>query len=330
MKFSLIMLLIILSFLSGCALPDAVELREISHRDTPGWAHDIALDGNNIYVSDRQGGFLIFNRSMDFKLLKLANPVKDVISLSPNSGMPLLASRFEGLTLLSQLGSVMDRFSNGDIANAVEVRDGLAYAAFGLQGLVVMRLDDGRERLVSMLPARGWAHGLVLSGGQAFIADWQGVRVVDVKHPEKPVEVAFIQSPATCISVALQENDGGRMAASAEGHAGIALFSVDIVGKPTLIHREYLGLNPADAIHPKSGGWVHSVAFAGKYLFAANWKRGLTLLDAHDPVNMKILLEMPTSGTSLGVKTQLQPDGSYLVFLADGEAGLRVFQFRGK
>jgi len=200
----------------------------------------------------------------------------------------------------------------------------------GLQGLVVLRLDDGCERLLSVLPTRGWSHGLSLSGNQVFIADWKGLRVVDVRHPEKPVEIAFIKSPATCISVAVQENSGKRMAASAEGHAGIALFSVDNEGKPTLIHRENLGLNPTDEIHPKSGGWVHSVAFAGKYLFAANWKRGLALLDAHNPLKMRMLMEIPTSGTSLGVKTQLQPDGSYLVYLADGESGLRVFHFRGK
>ncbi|MGD0100116.1 MAG: hypothetical protein ABSC60_07210, partial [Acidobacteriota bacterium] len=32
---------------------------------------------------------------------------------------------------------------------------------------------------------------------------------------------------------------------------------------------------------------------------------------------------------SSAVKTQRQPDGSYLVFLADGESGLRIFRFIG-
>jgi hypothetical protein len=32
---------------------------------------------------------------------------------------------------------------------------------------------------------------------------------------------------------------------------------------------------------------------------------------------------------SFAVKTQRQPDGSYLVFLADGESGLRIFRFIG-
>jgi hypothetical protein len=83
---------------ASCKPPNAVELQEIAHRDTSGWAHDIALDGNDVYVADRQGGFLIFNRANNFALIKRANPVKDVISLTPNSGMPILASRFEGVT----------------------------------------------------------------------------------------------------------------------------------------------------------------------------------------------------------------------------------------
>jgi len=41
-------------------------------------------------------------------------------------------------------------------------------------------------------------------------------------------------------------------------------------------------LNPADRPHPESGGWVHGVAWSARHIFAANWKRGLAILDAAD------------------------------------------------
>jgi hypothetical protein len=40
-----------------------------------------------------------------------------------------------------------------------------------------------------------------------------------------------------------------------------------------------------------------------------------------------LIKELPTRGTSLGVKAVAEPDGRILVFLADGEEGLRVFRF---
>ena len=89
-----------------------------------------------------------------------------------------------------------------------------------------------------------------------------------------------------------------------------------------------MGLNPGDPIHPESGGWAHSVAWGGRYVFVANWKRGLAVLDAEDPHNPRIVREVPTNGTALGVKAEQQPDGSWSIFLADGEAGLKVYRFK--
>jgi hypothetical protein len=153
---------------------------------------------------------------------------------------------------------------------------------------------------------------------------------VDISRPENPAEIASLPGPATTISLAVQESGDRRLIALAEGHGGIALAALDSDGRPHLLSRHFLGLNPADAIHPETGGWVHSVAWAGPYLFAANWKKGLAVLDVHELKSPLLLQEIPTNGTALGVKTSRQSDGSYLVFLAEGESGLRIFRFRDK
>jgi hypothetical protein len=154
------------------------------------------------------------------------------------------------------------------------------------------------------------------------------LRLVDVHDPARPVEIAAVASPATTIAASVRESGGKRVAAVADGHAGVALIELDDSGRPHRMGRNRLGLNPAGQPHPESGGWAHSVAWCGRYIFVANWKRGLAVLDAADLSDPRVVREIPTNGTALGVKTEQQPDGSWLIFLADGEAGLKVYRFQ--
>jgi hypothetical protein len=303
-------------------------IEEIAHYATAGWAHDVALDGGLVYVSDRQGGFLVFDNAAEWSAPRVFAPVKDVISLAPHHGQPLLASRFEGLVLVSADGKVAARFANGDIANAVVTRGDLAFAAYGSHGLVIARIGEAGLDVLAALPTPGWSHDVKLWGNQALLADWNyGLRVVDVSLPQRPIEIGVLPSPATAICIALGESGGQPMAAVAEGHGGVSLVAFDVVGRPSLVARHALSLNPADAPHPATGGWAHGVAWCGDYLFVANWKRGLAVLDVRDPRQPRLIKELPTRGTSLGVKAVAEPDGHILVFLADGEAGLRIFRF---
>jgi hypothetical protein len=329
MRNTLTIISLLLMHLAACNSRHSLQIKELLHSDARGWAHDVALEGGNIYVAEREGGFRIFDQA--WRLIGSCAPVKDVISLAPNSGMPILASRFEGLIWLSSAGQVFDRYctGDGDIANAVQARGNLLFAAYGMHGLVIARMSRNQIVPVSSLPTAGWSHDIRLCQNLALIADWNGgVRVVDIGNPGKPLEIANYPSRATSISLAIKESEGPRIVAVAEGHAGISLLSLDSAGCLSLLSRNYMGLNLADPIHPKSGGWVHSVAWAGRYLLAANWKRGLAVLDAADYRNPVLVFELPLKGTALGVKTMRQPDGSYLVFLANGEAGLRIFSLR--
>jgi hypothetical protein len=320
--------LVVPVLLLSCKTRESKGLHEIYRFASSGWTHDVALAGNSIYISDREGGFSVFNRAQDYKRMRHTVPIRDVISLAPNSGMPVLASGIEGLVLLSASGQITGRYVTKSIFNAVEVRENIAFAANGEQGLVIARLTQGQVQKIASLPSRGWSHDLRLSRDQALMADWHcGLRVVDIRDPEKPVELSSLPSPATCISLSVRESGDERMLALAEGNAGITVARLDSKGRLSLIGRNYLGLNPGDPTHPKSGGWVHGVAWAGRYLFAANWRRGLAVLDIQNPQNPKLVLEVPTKETSLAVETEQQADGSYLVFLADGGSGLRIFRF---
>jgi hypothetical protein len=302
-------------------------LEELAAFDTTGWAHDVRLENGTILVADRQGGVAAFSRN-PLRLLSRIKPVADVISLAPNSGRLLLASRFEGIVLADSAGTALGRHSNGDIANAVAQRRDLAYTAYGQHGLVIARIMDSRLELVSELPTPGWSHDVKLDGNRALLADWDyGLRVVDVGDPTRPVEIGRLPTAATAICVAPGADELTPMAAVAEGHAGVTLAAFDGNGQPRSVGRNTLGLRASDPHHPETGGWAHSIAWSGNYLFVANWKRGLAVLDAADRPNLRTLAEIETPGTALGVVAEAQPDGSHLVFLTDGETGLRLYRF---
>ncbi len=325
------LLLLACALFFSCSLKRDIEIEEIAHYNTSGWAHDVTPDDGFLYVSDRQGGYLVFRRGEDYAGPKIYAPVKDVISLAPHNGRPLLASRFEGLVLVSAAGTVEDRFSNGDIANAVVTRNDLAFAAYGSHGLVICRAGVRGLSLVAELPTPGWSHDVKLWRNWALMADWNyGMRVVDISVPGHPREIGILPTPATAICISVGELMGKPAAAVAEGHAGVSLVALENSGRPVFLSRHVLGLNPSDAPHPEAGGWAHGVALCRGYLFVANWKRGLAVLDVHDPSQPRAIMEVPTCGTSLGVKAEAAPDGTILVFLADGEEGLRVFRFKGR
>ncbi len=325
------LLLLTCTLLLSCTPNREIDLKEIAHYNTAGWAHDVTLDAGFLYVSARQGGYLVFRRDSEYTGPRIHAPVQDVISLAPHNGRPLLASRFEGLVLVSPSGRVEDRFSNGDIANAVVTRNDLAFAAYGSHGLVICRVGAHSLSLVSELPTPGWSHDVKLWRNRVLMADWNyGLRVVDISAPEHPREIGILPSPATAICISVGELMGQPAVAVAEGHAGVSLVVLDNNGRPAFVSRHVLGLNPSDPPHPEAGGWAHGVALCGGYLFVANWKRGLVVLDVHNPIQSRTIMEVPTRGTSLGVKAEVEPDGTILVFLADGEDGLRVFRVKGR
>lgn len=308
-----------------------LELEEIGVVDTPGWAHDVALDASTIWVSDRQGGVRAFSRE-GLRPLHSFTPVSDVISLDPRASGPVLAARFDGVVSLSPQGQLRARLPlDGDIANVVRTRGDLAFVAFGLHGLVVARIDEaGRIVRLADLPTRGWSHDVQLAGHYALLADWDyGLRVIDIRDPLKPVEAAVVPTPATVIAVALGTAlDGRRLAAVAEGHGGVSVVDVSNADRPRLLAREPLELSASDRPHPEHGGWPHDVAWCGSYVVVANWKRGIAVLDASDPSRPRLVAEHPTPGTALGIAAEPAADGSHTLFLADGEAGLRLLRLR--
>ena len=317
-------------FVAACRQGPEAVIEQIGYYDTSGWSHEIALEGDTVWLSDREGGFLRFEGASGWKPKIQRAPVEDVIALAPCPDGALLAARFEGLVLVSRNGDVLSRLSLGNIANAVSIRGNLAFAAHGSNGIVVARIENGGLKKISHLSSPGWSHDVELWENLAVMADWDyGLRLVDIHNPGAPVEVGVFPTSTTTIAAVVGELSAGRrVAAVAEGHSGIALVDLSEARLPKLIARHTLGLNPGDPPHPKTGGWAHGIAWSHPYLFVANWKRGLAVLNIADLKKPRLVAEANFEGTALGVGVQPGPDGNIHVYLADGEAGLRILRFK--
>jgi hypothetical protein len=75
-------------------------------------------------------------------------------------------------------------------AQAVHLRDGLAYACVG-SGLMIVDVSDPRKPgRVGHLALDGYAFEIAVSGAHAFVASFQGgLQIVDIAQPANPIRV---------------------------------------------------------------------------------------------------------------------------------------------
>lgn len=81
----------------------------------------------------------------------------------------------------------------------IQLRDGLAYVAAGVGGLVVLDArDPAGLRVLGRAPLEGVAAKVVLDGPRAFVAAGaRGLRIVDVADPAAPREIGVYQAIVT-------------------------------------------------------------------------------------------------------------------------------------
>lgn len=89
------------------------------------------------------------------------------------------------------------------IVQDIQVRDGLAYVAAGVGGLIVVDIrDPAAPRPAGRAPLPGVAARVVLQGRYAYVASGaRGMRIVDVADPAAPREVGFYQAIVTDLAV---------------------------------------------------------------------------------------------------------------------------------
>ena len=122
--------------------------------------------------------------------------------------------------------------------------------------------DSLNVRFVGSYDTPGRAYGVYVSGGYAYVADWNaGLRVIDVSDPENPVEIGYYDTPGYAHGVYIS----GSYAYVADGDWGLRVIDVS---NPS---------NPEEVGYYDTPGWAYGVYVSGDYAYVAGWHAGLQI-----------------------------------------------------
>ena len=169
--------------------------------------------------------------------------------------------------------------------------------------------------LVGHLPGGGLALDVAVSGGYAYVADWDtGFRVIDVSTPSAPVEVGFLDGPGL---QKIAVSDGYAFAAG----GALILFVIDVSTPSAPVVVGWVELRGPKG--RRNGSSSTGIAVSGSHVYTTQWWAGalggtrwLAVIDVTDP-------SAPVKVGSLDdVDGDIALDGGY-AYIAEGN-GLRV------
>ena len=190
-------------------------------------------------------------------------------------------------------------------AMAVQVVDGLAYAAVELGGLAIFDVRNP----AAPVPLGGFSGGLHAQGVQvvgnlAYVAAYHaGLQILDVSNPTGPIHVGGYDTTGLAQGVHVV----GNIAYVADWDSGLQVLDVS---------------NPAAPV--RRGGYDTSglacgVHVAGNIAYVADWDSGLQILDVANPSAPVRLGGFDTRGNARAVQVV-----GNIAYVADGWAGLEV------
>ena len=192
-------------------------------------------------------------------------------------------------------------------AEAVIVRENLAYVADGSGGLQIIDVTDPLNPFSSgALATAGYAHDLVLSGDLAYVADGeQGLRIIDIANPTAPQSLGSTLTAFSARAVAF----GDSVVYVADADSGFTVVDVKIPQSPAVIGRRL------------TGGLATDVVAVGPHAFVANGHGGLTAIEVSDPDNPWIVGGVKAA--TVNDARSLAVEGS-LAYVAGGDSTLSV------
>ena len=164
-----------------------------------------------------------------------------------------------------------------------------------------------RIECVGWLPSWDIVHGLAVSSGHAYLANWwEGLRVIDVGDPTTPTEIGFFEIPGST-TVAVAVDDGHAYVAH---YAGLEIVDVSVPSAP-------LGVGGL------GGLGVSDVAVADGIAYLATWPHGLAVADVSNLAEPEIIGVWQDVWEHGGRGVRVSGDR---VYLAEGAGGIAVFR----
>lgn len=231
-------------------------------------------------------------------------------------------------------------------AMTVVTSDSYAYVGADTMGMQIINISDPTNPyVVGSVDTPGKARGITTANGYAYVADMEsGLQVVNISDPANPVIVGSEGTPGDAYDVAIS----GNYAYVANGYSGLLVMDISnplnpqTVGQANtssstegvVIYGNYAytaesALGVFDISDPTNPIWwshvimpdydVEDITISGSYIYCANGRSGLQVIDLTSPLNPQLAGNVNTPGYASGVDVS----GSF-AYIADGYTGLYV------
>lgn len=165
--------------------------------------------------------------------------------------------------------------------------------------------DMERSKLTGRYDAIHTAYGVCVQDGYAYVANFQqGLEIIDVSVPEKPVPIGNYNTVGWAYEVYVS----GKYAFVADGYSGLQIIDISSPKNPVL-------LGSCD-----TPGWAYDVQVVGRYAYVADYRSGLQIIDVSNPLEPFIVGKLELGGA--------QCRGIYVAnnyaYIADDKSGLFI------
>lgn len=213
-------------------------------------------------------------------------------------------------------GHVLEVMSQiGGATNAIAVQENYLYAAMGSRLLALDNTEPATPQLVGHSEIfTGTIAGLVTAGEYAYIAELEvpsvqsgGLRIVDIRDPERMSTVSFHDIPRDAVSVTVDGNYA--YVAGGDGPEG-GLWIIDISDPERPVELGFLS----------TPGYISDVVIDGSRAYIADGG-SIRVVDVSDPANPVEMGSLETDGYARRIKVV----GDYAYVAHSGFADFRIF-----
>ncbi|MFH1860663.1 MAG: carboxypeptidase regulatory-like domain-containing protein [bacterium] len=165
--------------------------------------------------------------------------------------------------------------------------------------------DMERSELIGKYDTLHTAYGVYVQDGYAYVANFQqGLEIIDVSNPEKPVSIGRYDTDGWAYEVYIS----GRYAFVADGYSGLQIIDISSPKNPVLLGR------------CDTPGWAYDVQVIGKYAYVADYRSGIQIIDVSNPLQPVIAGSLEIGGA--------QCRGIYVsnnyAYVADDKSGMYI------
>lgn len=303
----------------------SVKITEIGSIETNGEAMIVAVVENTAFVLDTTG-----NDPGGVMIIDITDPTSPI----------LLSSLYDG-----------------GIPYEIAIKDDIVFVADGTDGLEILNVSDLENPFeIYQYPVNTYSSDVELVGDLLYTANWDyGLEIFNISNPESPVKICqYDEYSLNCMHVDVQ-GDIACVTDHRNDYTGIRILNITNPISPQLldtyspssvdfwdpmIYGNYLyvgnhGLDggelqiynltdPTNIV--KVGefdkrGNIHSVNFNGTLAFAADYNKGVIVLDIADPSNPIDIGGFQDGGHCKEVVVK-----GNLLFVADREDGLEILE----